>query len=395
MHDKTRQHWFRGVAASAALLAGCGGGGGGATPEGTLRMALTDAPSCGYDNVFVTIDRVRVHQDGSAGDSAGGWREIVLQTPRRVDLLELTNGLLEELGQTRLPAGRYNQIRLVLAENTGSQPLANAVKPTGSALVPLRTPSAQQSGLKLQTAFDVGAEQTADLVLDFDACRSVVLAGGSGNYNLKPVLSVSERLSTGIQGYLSTTLTTSGTLVTAQQNGTVLRSTVPDTSGRFLLPYLPAGSYDIVVSSSGRATAVITGVPVASTGITALNTSAAAFLPPTATARNASGTAYVGPGTTTPASEAEVAASQALTGGPTVLIARTPVDATTGAWQLALPAAAPVKAAYSSAGSYTFTADTAVAGRYRFSASSAGRTSVTQDADLSAADQVVELRFAP
>lgn len=397
MQDKFRNPWLRGFAASAALLAACGGGGGaGSAGEGTLRMALTDAPSCGYDHVYVTVDRVRVHQDGSAADGSGGWQEIVLAAPRRVDLLELTNGVLEELGQTRLPAGRYSQIRLVLAENTTANPLANAVQPTGSSLVPLRTPSAQQSGLKLQSAFDVGTNQTADLVLDFDACRSVVQAGGSGNYNLKPVLSVAQRLSTGIQGYVSTTLTLSGTLVSAQQNGTVVRSTAPDPTGRFLLPYLPAGNYDIVVSSTGRATAVVTGVPVTTTGITALNPSSAAISPPTdATPRNASGTVHVGAGTSTPATDAEVAAAQALTGGPTVLIARTPVNATTAAWQLPLPSPAPVKAAYASSATLAFAPDAAVAGRYRFTASAPGRTAVTQDADLSTADQVVDLRLAP
>lgn len=398
MQDKFRNHWLRGFTASAALLAACGGGGGGggSAGEGTLRMALTDAPSCGYDNVFVTVERVRVHQDGSAADGSGGWQDIVLATPRRVDLLELTNGVLEELGQTRLPAGRYNQIRLVLSENTGANPLANAVKPTGSGVVPLRTPSAQQSGLKLQSQFDVGTDQTADLVLDFDACRSVVQAGGSGNYNLKPVLSVAQRLSTGIQGYVSTTIATTlaGTTVSAQQNGAVIRSTVPETTGRFLLPYLPAGNYDIVVTSNGYSTAIVTGVPVTTAGITALNPSTSALLPPTATARNASGTTYVGTGTTLE-TEADVAASQALTGGPTVLIARTPVDATTATWQLPLSSGAPVKAPYASTGTLTFAPDAAVAGRYRFTASAPGRTAVTQEANLSTADQVVDLRFAP
>ena len=51
------------VALSAALLVlvGCGGGGGGGTSSGggestglgTLRVSLTDAPSCGYAEVNV------------------------------------------------------------------------------------------------------------------------------------------------------------------------------------------------------------------------------------------------------------------------------------------------------------------------------------------------------
>ena len=40
--------------------------------------------------------------------------------------------------------------------------------------------------------------QLADMVLDFDACRSIVQAGKSGNYNLKPVVAVIQRLTTAI-----------------------------------------------------------------------------------------------------------------------------------------------------------------------------------------------------
>jgi len=382
--------------ATTAILASCGGGGSGSSVgEGTLRMALTDAPSCGYDHVYVTVDRVRVHKDGSAGDSSAGWEEIVLATPKRIDLLALTNGVLEELGETDLPAGRYSQVRLVLVENTPAQPLANAVQPTGSAEVPLRTPSGQQSGLKLQAHFEVAAGQTADLVLDFDACRSVVKTGGNGNYNLKPVLSLAQRIQTGVQGYVSTTMTLSGTQVSAQQNGTVVRSTVPDSTGKFVLPFLPAGNYDIVITSTGRATAVITGVPVTTTGTTSVNASGSAILPPTSTMRDAGGKTYAGAGTTTLATDAEVAASQALTGGPTVLIARTPVDATLATWTLSLPAAAPVKAAYATSGTLNFQADTAVAGKYALKASAPESDPVTLDTDLSTANQTVDFHFAP
>ena len=58
------------VAASAALVACGGGGDGGVAPApatGTLRVALTDAPNCrvgndDLDKVYVTVERVRVHQ---------------------------------------------------------------------------------------------------------------------------------------------------------------------------------------------------------------------------------------------------------------------------------------------------------------------------------------------
>ena len=210
---------------AAAILAACGGGGGGgtATGDGSLRVALTDAPSCGYDHVFVTIEKVRAHTSATAGDAEGGWSELTLSPARRVDLLTLTNGVLEELGTMPLPAGHYSQIRLVLASNsgTGTTSIANAVQPTGGELVPLATPSGQQSGLKLQAHFDVAAGQMADMVLDFDACKSVVKAGNSGNYNLKPVISVFQRIVSGFTGYVTTTLALSSTTVSVTDCATL------------------------------------------------------------------------------------------------------------------------------------------------------------------------------
>jgi len=53
----------------AAVAAACGGGGsGGGGESGVLKVSLTDAPACGYDNVWVTVTKVRVHRSDTAGD---------------------------------------------------------------------------------------------------------------------------------------------------------------------------------------------------------------------------------------------------------------------------------------------------------------------------------------
>jgi hypothetical protein len=382
--------------AAAAVLAGCGGGGGdAAAPNGTLQLALTDAPSC-YEHVYVTVEKARVHTSGGAADADLGWQELVLPAPKRVDLLNLTNGVLEELGSTQLPAGHYSQLRLVLAENGGSNPLANAVQPIGGQLVPLRTPSAQQSGLKLQVNVDIAAGQTADLVLDFDACKSVVKAGNSGNYNLKPVLSVTPRFASSIQGYVTTTLTLSATSVSAQQDGVVVRSTTPDASGKFNLAFMPQGTYTLVITSDGHATGVITSVPVTTaTGSISVNGTATAVVLPTSTMGTVTGTvsASSASGTSTVAvTDATVTALQSLTGGPVIQLAATPVDADLGTYSFKLPVAAPVKAPYASSG-LTFTPDTAVAGKYRIQATAPGRSMIEKAADISAGNATVNFGY--
>src|SRR5450759_4551022 len=149
----------------AALVAGCGSGNvsGNGAGSGTLGIALTDAPACGFDAVYVTVVKVRVHQSSSASDTAAGWTDITLNPARKINLLSLNNGVLDSLGETPLAAGHYTQLRLVLDPNIAVG-LSNSVVPTGGAETALVTPSAVQSGIKLVNEFDVISGQRVDLV---------------------------------------------------------------------------------------------------------------------------------------------------------------------------------------------------------------------------------------
>jgi hypothetical protein len=385
--------------AGAIALAACGGGGGDAEESagtGTMRVALTDAPACGYDHVYVTVDRVRVHQSAGAAESDGGWSEIVVSPARRVDLLGLTNGALEELGQTPLPAGTYTQMRLVLADNSTAQPMANSVVPTGGSEIALDTPSAQQSGLKMNVDVEVGANQVADVAIDFDACKSVVRRGNSGRYNLKPVLAVIPRLSDAgqrVTGYVVPALGSGATTVSLQLNGVPVRSTPPDATGRFTLYPVPPGTYDLVIAADGRATAVMTGVPVTASAVTAINTDTARIdLPASATSRTAAGTTAIANSSAVP--DAVVHALQSVT-GTTVEVKAQPVDATTGAFSLTLPAAAPVKTAYAAgaASAPVFAADAAAAGKYTLQATATGRAPQSAAVDLTSANSSTAFTF--
>ena len=376
------------LAASTLLaLAGCGGGdggisGSGVTATGTMQLSITDAPSCGYDHVYLTVEKVRVHKSATAVDSDNGWSQIVLDPNdpnRRIDLLTLTNGVLNDLGQTPLPAGKYTQMRLVLAPNAGSSPFANAVKPTGGAEVALTTPSAQQSGIKLNVDMDVAADKVAEFVIDFDACKSIVNSGNSGKYILKPKVSVIPVLhSAGMRvvGYVDPSIATASTNVSVQVNGVPVKATVPvpydplvanAAAGRFELYPVPVGNYDLVVTAAGHVTAVMTGVPVVSSSITTVNSTTTRIVTPTATLRTVNGT--VNPATTT------VRALQLLTGGPKIEVAWGLVDdsATPATFSFSLPIEAPVKTAYSATpGLLNFVDDATAAGLYTLEASASG-----------------------
>ena len=54
----------------------------------------------------------------------------------------------------------------------------------------LKVPSGSQSGYKIVGGFDINANSTTELILDFDANRSVVVAGNSGQWLLKPTVKV-------------------------------------------------------------------------------------------------------------------------------------------------------------------------------------------------------------
>ena len=401
---KLQRFLAAGVATCALLLAACGGGGGGGggagvvggggiggsgvnADKGTIRVSMTDAPACGYDAVHVTIDKVRVNQSSDAADTASGWVDIQLASPQRVDLLTLTNGVLFPLGEAPLPAGKYQQMRLVLVDNTQTNPLANSVKPTGGSETPLDTPSAQQSGLKLNMNVDVPAGQVVDVVLDFDACKSVVKRGNSGRYNLKPVIAVVPIVNSGgqrIEGWVDPSLAAATTFVSLQSQGQPVKASIPNSLGRFVLFPVPIGNYDLVVTSADRVTAVITGVPVGATAVTSVGSDSVRINPPGTSMRSVSGTV-------SPAS-ATVRALQSLTGGPTVEVASPPVDASSGEFGMNLPIGASVRAAFAAnASSFGFTADSAVAGLYTVQANSNG---TVRNSGIDASAPVPPLAFS-
>ena len=367
------------IAFMAVIMAGCGGNS--STGTGTLGVSLTDAPACGFDAVNVTVSKVRVHESNSAADNDTGWSEIVLNPARKINLLDLTNGALEYLGETPLDAGHYTQLRLFLAEDSNGN-IANSVIPSGSTSeIPLSTPSGMQSGLKLIDGFDVLEGERVDLMLDFDACKSVVTRG-NGSYGLKPVMRMIPFTLNGIGGFVDPVLPGDSVTVSAQINGTVVRATVANPlTGQFFLARLEPTSYDVVITSPGTATTVITGVPVASaTSSTMLSSDTAPIILATSGTNTISGAITLNPTTTT--AVAEATAKQTVAATTTVTVQSQSVDPLSNAYTLTVPNAAPLLGQYGTP-PITLTAQTAVAGVYSIEASAPGY--VTQSATTTGA----------
>lgn len=183
------------AALAIAQLPGCGGGGGGGgtASSGTLQVALTDKQRDDFQQVVVTIREVRVVPAGleNAPDNDARLPVVVsYAVPHTVDILSL-HFRQEILGTITLPAGTYNQVRLILEPNPpGGQPPVNYLtlkadlSPT-PVKYPLKTPSAQQSGLKVLGQFTVKPGVLNAVLLDFDPNTAIVVRG-NGDYNLKP-----------------------------------------------------------------------------------------------------------------------------------------------------------------------------------------------------------------
>jgi hypothetical protein len=381
MKNKLRNIALLASASAVAVLSSCGGGSTEAA-YGTLSVNLTDAPACGYDAVNITVSKIRVHREADAGEGEAGWSDIIVDPARKIDLLTLTNGILEPLGQTELPAGRYTQMRLVLSPNNGASPLANSVVPTmdsgAGTETALITPSGHSSGIKLNGNFEVGAGATTELTLDFDACKSIVTRG-NGSYGLKPVVTIIPMATSGaITGYIDTALAAaSKPVVSAQINGVVVKTTVPKLDGSFTLAPLTAGTYTVVVTADSHASDVISGVPVTVQGTAALSTQASPLTMEVSAESKVSGSVL-------PAvAEGAVTASQSFAGGPTVTIKYQNADVVTGDYAMMLPIGAPRLGQYGIGTlPITRTAQPAIAGKYAIEASAATYQAQSQTADM-------------
>ena len=264
------------LAAAAAYLqlSACGGSGTTAT-TGTLKVALTDKLSDNFSQVVVKVKEVRVVPAGleDAADNDPGLPVIAtFANPPSIDVLTL--GFQQQLlGTAVIPAGSYNQLRLILEPNPsgqGQEPVNYVVlksDPT-AAKIPLKTPSAQQSGLKVLGSFEVKAGAISAIVVDFDP-NTAIVDTGSSDKNQKFILKPTGIRIIQLADTLSSYGSFSGTIAAATAWSSATVSVVPQgqtgsiatgavfgnfTSGAYKAPFtaqVPAGTYRLHVRASG------------------------------------------------------------------------------------------------------------------------------------------------
>lgn len=234
---------------------------------GTLSLRLADAPTDAdnIEGVYITFDRVEYMYEGK-------WHDFEsFQGPKTINLLELTEGKTELLGDFIVDAGEYSNLRFHLDASSNGGNVSNTatyIQFTDGSKEPLYVPSGTQSGYKSKGSFVVPVNGTVFITADFDVRKSVVKAGSTGKWLLKPVIrlvvtdqagSITGTLS-GIQeseeyvvyAYANDTYTeeeSAEPLEGAIQFPTAITSTHVHADGAFKLAFLAPGTYDLVIAA--------------------------------------------------------------------------------------------------------------------------------------------------
>ena len=242
--------------------------------------ATCSGPAGPFAHVYVTITDVQANVSPSAGDGDSGRTDLtpgLSSQPKQVDLLGQANNqcFLATLGDTQqLQAGAYQQIRLILADNSAT--VSNnacggstncVVLSADSSVHTLLLSSESKTGLKIPSGqiasggFTIAAGQTKDLDIELNTCASIVQEG-NGQYRLKPVLHAGEvsATSTSINGKVLDSATgnpVNGQVLVAleQKDATgvdrIMMATLAGSDGLFVFCPIPTGTYDIVVVGEG------------------------------------------------------------------------------------------------------------------------------------------------
>ena len=227
---------------------------------GYISLKVTDAPFphslVSEANITITKVDARLKAKDSS-DIDGSPFQVLYEGEMEINLLELTNGITQSLGETEVPVGTYDLVRVYVKD-------ANVIL-TDSRVFDLKIPSGSQSGIKifLKPELVVNGGLTTELLLDVDVSQSFVATGGLKDvseitgFNFKPVIKAANLSESGTLAGTVTTLVDElktnleGAQITVMAADTVNTTTFTDASGQYMVQGLSAGSYEVMAEMEG------------------------------------------------------------------------------------------------------------------------------------------------
>lgn len=234
------------VLVALGLLAGCSGDRNVVSPDpditkaaparpqgtGTLQLSLADGPIA-FEDVVLVLRGISARR--ASDDALDGWYGIDFD-PVEYHLQDLGAGVGALLSQVELPAGHYEEIRLLLAD--GSRIVI------GGEEFDLFVPSGQTSGIKLEHEFDIVEGGTYSATLEFDVENSIRRTGRD-RYMLQPVITVQEITAAGSIYGVTYPAEAQAVVWTVTAAADTVTSVADPVTGAFSLDGLPAGSYGV------------------------------------------------------------------------------------------------------------------------------------------------------
>lgn len=240
-------------------------------PTGRIVVKVTDEPFsiAMIKDASVTITKVEIRaaeedtedavttEEESPGDSPF----ITLWEGSRVlELMELRNGVMEELSNVEVPAGAYDLVRVVVVNAS-----IELIDDLGDYAV--KVPSGSSSGVKIfiKPGLTVAGGLTSELLLDFSVEKSFVLQGdletpgGIKGFNFKPVIrAVNNSVAGRIEGMVvelveEQQLPLEGVRVYLIADNQEL-SAITDADGKYVIPGVPSGTYEMWAEKEGYPT---------------------------------------------------------------------------------------------------------------------------------------------
>ncbi|MEM7657490.1 MAG: DUF4382 domain-containing protein [Bacteroidota bacterium] len=146
-----------------------------ADPQGTVSVALTDAPidDASVQGAFVTVAAIKVDGELYTG----------LEGKQTIDLLAYQNGETLAFGETEIAAGTYQELSLVLdleSDASGQAPGCYVLTESGEK-INLAGSLSNTIELRARQSFDVETSATTELVVDVDL-RKAIQRSSSDSY---------------------------------------------------------------------------------------------------------------------------------------------------------------------------------------------------------------------